>query len=263
MSRARVAIAGAFCLLGCSSESLVGLSVGADEAPRSLDFCSGLPALGSAPIIDGLSDSSFALRALPRDTWREPKNPLPSSEGAEYLLGWVPGGIYFYVQVLTPDVRPSPGEPLWCGDAVHLFLDGDGRFASPPSYDTPGTRQFIVPAPEGASPNTTRAGATGAPGSAFEAWRAPRFGAFLRDGGYSVEALITPSDLGAPLELVAGSQVGFSLSISVSGVRLVPNAGDPVCEGLRLGDFALALGDGACVSPHCNVDAFCSPTLEP
>lgn len=121
--------------------------------------------------------------------------------------------------------------------------------------------QFIVPAPQGTSPNTTRAGQTDPLATTLTAWASTRFGAFPRDGGYSVEALVSASDLGAPLQLSTGGHLGFSLGVSFSGVRSVPNPRDSACEGLRLGDVAVALGDGPCVSPHCNVNAFCSPTL--
>lgn len=244
--------------LGCSSESLVGLSGNQDQV-AVLDLCAKLPELSGPVVIDGSPDLSAPLVAMPRETWRDPQNPMPSALGAEYLVGWAPEGIYFYAQVDAPDVRPSPSETLWCGDAVHLFLDGDGRFAAAPSYDRPGTRQFIVAAPLGSSINTDRASTTD--GIELAGWSSSRFGAFPRSGGYSVEAVITAADLGANLQLAAQAAVAWSLSVSFSGMRSVPNPGDSACEGLRLGDVAVALGSGACVSPHCNVDAFCTAQL--
>ncbi len=220
-----------------------------------------LPELDAPAVIDGLPDLDLPLAEAPRATWREPQNPMPSSLDAKYLVGWATEGIYFYAQVNAPDVRPSPSETLWCGDAVHLFLDGDGRFADAPNYDRPGTRQFIVAAPRGSSPNTTRASATD--GIELTVWSSSRIGAFPRSGGYSVEAVITAADLGANLDLAVDARVAWSLSVSFSGVRSVPNPGDSACEGLRLGDVAVALGGGTCMSPHCNVDAFCSARLIP
>jgi hypothetical protein len=247
--------------VGCSSESLVGLSAPAKGATDAVDFCEKLPALGEAPLLDGVPDLDALLEPLPRETWREPSNPLPEGLAAEYLVGWSPAGIYFYEQVTAPEVRPSPSELLWCGDAVHLFLDSDGVYVNAPSYDVPGTRQFIVPAPQGTTPNTTRAGQTDPTAAQLAPWASNQFGAFPRDGGYSVEALVSASDLGAPLQLTADARVAFDISVSFSGARSVPNPADAACEGLRLGDLAVALGDGSCVSPHCNVNAFCSPTL--
>jgi len=247
---------------GCSSEALVGLTAQPDAAPSLASPCEQLLHLGGEPLIDGMPELNRTLLELPRDTWRDPQNPMPDGLGAEYQAAWTDAGLYLYVQVTVLELRPSLDDSLWCGDAVHLFVDSDGTFSAPPAYDAPGTRQFIVAAPaDGSTPNTTRAGVFTDTETVANSWVSPRFGAFPRPGGYSVEALIGANDLGVATAFAAASSTAFSVAVSFSGVRLVPNPSDASCEGRRLGDIALRFGAGDCVTPHCNVDAFCVSRL--
>ncbi len=190
--------------------------------------------------------------------------PIPTEHSAELAIAWHPDGVYFFVHVVSPTVRP-PGatDATYCGDGVEVYLDADGIFGAPPAYDSPGTRQFIIPAPTAAS--STRASAHVDATTGVE-WATGRAIAVRTGDGYVVEAFVKREDVFlTPGAFVSTSDVGIDVSVNVAAS--VDAAG--TC-GRRLGQYFLNATNrseppaGRCDGlPFCDVTAFCTPMLIP
>ncbi len=226
--------------------------------------CEGLPRLGGTPAIDGELEPGLSLEMVTPLGWRICQScagPLPAGHAMSYAAAWRDDGLYFFVEVTDPDRNPAAaGEELWRGDAVEIFVDHDGAFLSQPgSFDTPGTLQFIVAAPEDDSGSIAR-GARQRPAGPIGSWSSSDFIVVPTAAGYRVEALVSAADLGlGEWSLQAGDTVGIDLSHDVS---LPP--GPPASDGNRLGQYFLQIGPPPIDLddyPFRNEQVFCTPTL--
>ncbi len=226
-------------------------------ASKDLDYCSQLPRLVSAPAIDGTLECGLVLSPMQPLGWKS-ADAAPDKH-ANYAAAWHPDGLYVYVEVHGPSVATHPaGEPIFCGDAVELYVDADAETDDAGSYDAIGTMQFVVAAPSGdAPPDAWRF----KQGESQGAWISPSLRATQLPDGYSVEALITGPDVGLWQWLPEG-RLGFSLAIDVASAQ--PNL--PNREGCtsKSGQFFLRLADprGTCPGePWCDAAAFCTAAL--
>jgi len=229
-------------------------------APSTAPVCDRLDAIPDVPVIDGVVECGLRLVSLVPVGWTA-SEPIPSGHNAEFAIAWHADGVYFFVHVATPTLRPPDAtDPSYCGDGVEVYLDADGMFTAPPGYDEPGTRQLIVPAPIGAT--STRAHGYVSAGGEAE-WAAGRAIAMRTDDGYVVEAFVKREDVFlSPGTFSASGDVGIDVSVNVATTVDGPG----VC-GRRLGQYflqsATSMG-GACGGlPFCDVRAFCTPTLAP
>lgn len=228
------------------------------------DPCTSLPRLAEPPAIDGTLEPCLALLPIEPAGWTEPAMAIPVV--ARAAVAWRPDGLYAYVEVDDDALFPArPGaERAYCGDGVEIHVDDDGVYARAPDYDDPGTAQLIVAAP-----------ASGADIGTFgeryvfprdrQMWTDPRFSMHRRAGGYALEIFVGAGDLGrGTWTLEAGSRVGLDLAVNVSSADGT-STGDPLDCGARLGQFFLRTvpAGAACGLPHCDVAAFCTPTLAP
>ena len=221
--------------------------------------CEALPRLRMLPALDGRPDCEGSGVELPRDRWID-VDPLPPSHRVDVRVAWHPDGLYVHATIADDDVLPStlPSAP-WCGDAVHLFVDDDGTFEAPASYDDPGTAQVIVRAPDAA-------GATDAtrwdPSTGRGVWPSDDYVAMRTASGWVVEAFLRRERLGRTSSWRAGERLAWNLFVSVSGG---PEASreDPVCGDGRLGDYGLFdRREGATrLTPHASTTAFCEVAL--
>ena len=210
-------------------------------------------------MIDGVVECGLRLVPLAPIAWTGVE-PIPTDHSAEFAIAWHAEGVYFFVHVATPTVRPADAlEGSYCGDGVEVYLDADGVFAASPAYDQPGTRQFVVAAPLGAT--SSRAFGYVSTGAAEE-WTAGRAIAVRTGDGYVVEAFVKQEDLLLPPGTFGASGVvGINVAINVAAAVDAPS----VC-GRRLGQYFLRSApiDGLCSGlPFCDVRAFCTPTLAP
>ncbi|AKU96085.1 hypothetical protein AKJ09_02749 [Labilithrix luteola] len=228
-----------------------------------VDYCSAIPELPTEPIIDGVLDCDLPLAMVPSGNWNNNGVPKPADLSVEYAVAWRPAGkVYYFVHVHTSQRKPAAmdaGGDLFCGDACHLMLDNDGQYVSPPFYDDPGTRQFILEAP----PDDVTPVSIGLPNPRGPTtWSADTYRAFPVPDGYVVEAVLGANELGlAAWPLAEGGHIGFSLSIGVGGTPgMYPST--PSCE--KVGDHYLngvARTARASGLPHDTVGAFCNPRL--
>lgn len=226
------------------------------------DYCKALPALTIAPTLDGVIDGALVLHPLPESAWYPIRSPqAPAEERAAIAAAWRPDGLYVFARVTDPNVVATRSSAFYCEDAVEVFFDGDGRYTSAPRYDDPGTRQFVVAAPRGSSPEgraevyreAERLGLASA--TLFRSTPIP--------GGYAVEGFVPlmALGLGSTAKLAAGGRVGLDFQINVARQS---NAGtESSCQSLLPGVYILRLGGTGCGRPACDVGAFCTPVLEP
>jgi hypothetical protein len=226
----------------------------------STDYCTAVPFLPEAPVIDGVVDCGLTLAPLTPVGWSGSTGPDAT---AQYAVAWRPGGVYFFVAVTDPSLVPADATELtWQGDAVEIYADSDGVYAAPPSYDNPGTRQFTIAAPPDRQSSIARAQIwyTGSVSGAD--WTSTQYRAFGSPTGYVVEAFVTGPDLGlSALSLAAGGQVGMDLSIDVS----FPSDQGPDAGGFgnRFGQYYLRVAspDAGGGIPPFDPRAFCVPAL--
>lgn len=226
---------------------------------RENNACTQLMRLPDAPVIDGTLEPGLALQPLPRRGWNT-SAPFPEDFVARYAMAWRPDGLYAFVQITTPRVQASVIPNLFCGDAVELFVDADGTFSQAPAYDAPGAVQIVIPAP--ASNSDSEVADLYRTYERLGPWSQPSLVARRTTDGYVVEALVTASALGLAAWAPSG-KVAFNIAIDVSGM---PGASrDFACEG-RLGQFALRVdpgaNPGACALPYCNLQSFCTASLQ-
>jgi hypothetical protein len=224
-----------------------------EVVPTVSDECTELPYLPVPPFIDGLPECGLPLYALDPVGF-DPDAGSPDAVTV-YSVAWRPDGIYFFVRVTDPTaVPPDPGAPASFGDAVELYVDGDGTFTAAPAYDDPGTRRFVVAAPSGAVAPEAR-GEVWSGSRKISSWTSTQFRAYPRSFGYIVEAFVRAGDLGLPrLDYASGRAVAWDLGVDVS----YPLASTTGAEGHRLGRYVL---HGAPPPPETDVTAFCSATL--
>jgi hypothetical protein len=225
-------------------------------APTAETICDGLVPMPTSPVIDGRVDCGLSLQGFTPLGWSG-AGSVPAGRAARWAAAYRPDGLYLFVAVTTGALAPfgSDGTKFHCGDAVELFVDADGSYASPPSYDPTGSIQLVVQAP-GPGEASRKAGWRWRTGVSQGAWSGTFVSVPTADG-YAVEAFVRAADLGlASWSLAPGGHVGVTLAIDVAG----PPSPDPACP--RAGQYAATLApSGACVYPWCNVGAFCRPTL--
>lgn len=224
------------------------------------DYCAQIPALPSAPVIDGALDCGVVGRRIPTATWNGTAAE-PVDHEAWLAVAHRSDGLYVHVNVRgqAPVVHPSV-DPIYCGDVVELYVDADGVIDAAGNYDDPGTMQIIVAAPASEvdpDPHAERF----VQGSTQGPWTDGDFAVVWRADGYSVETFIRAADLGLATWSPSAS-VGVDVAIGVSGA-----SDDPELRcGRLLGQYFLRLGAGVagCDSgePWCSAGAFCLPTLE-
>jgi hypothetical protein len=232
-----------------------------DAAPS--DYCTALPALASPPVIDGILDLSPCLLVdMVPEFWSGPSPlpPFPPGNATQIAAAWRPDGLYVFLAVTTPAAFPADaGDPVFYGAGVELFIDNDGVYTSPPSYDDPGTIQIVVTSPASATGPTQRAeefrnAADEGP------WASTQYATFATAAGFTFEGFVAAADLGLTTwPLALGSTVGFDVAIDVS----FATASMTGPQGHRVGQyfFHVAPADAGIGSPFADPRAFCTPTL--
>jgi hypothetical protein len=246
-----------------------------------VDYCASIPPLPAAPVIDGLLDCGPALVPFTQVGWRgaAPLPPFPAGNSASVAAAWRPDGIYVFIAAATPAAFPAdPTSPVYFGAGAEIFIDDDGMYASPPSYDNPGTVQVIATAPAAPWVDGGADAAPDAPGdAALEAaddgaidgaadaladasagtpndghravlyrntmilgpWSSSQFGTFLTPDGFVFEGFFTAADLGLTAwSLAAGQHVGFDVAVDVSFPTPTMTGG----EGHRAGQYFFHVG---------------------
>jgi hypothetical protein len=227
---------------------------------RATDYCSALPRLPAVPVIDGALDCGLPLMRMPHAAWNGASTP---SEAHRTQLAFAhrPDGLYVYIEVRGQAPAPHPElDPIYCGDAIELYVDADGVLAADGSYDVPGTMQFVVAAPASlAAPNTHAELFTS--GVWQDTWLSTQYQLVWLEDGYVLEALIAAADLGLP-SWAPATAIGIDVVIDVAGA-----AGSPDLRcGLQLGQYfwrVSALTPSGCDGePWCDTRALCTPQLQ-
>lgn len=231
---------------------------------QGIDYCQGLPAMTGRPRIDGELDCGLPLAVIEPVGWTA-DGPVPASQSARFAAGWLPEGLYVYIEVTDPQLQHAPpGAPPWQGDGVEVYVDDDGVFADPVRYDAPGTVQVVAAAPRPGQLQIRR-GERYRDGQTLGVWVPDSFVSVPVPGGYVLEALIGARDLDrAEWTLADGQRLGLNLSINLSAGELADGDDDDagvMLEGERLGQYFLRVGGTGCAAPFCDVGSFCSPTL--
>jgi hypothetical protein len=232
------------------------------------DYCSAIPPLLAPPVIDGVLDCGPALVPVTPQDWSGPSPlpPFPPGNSCELAAAWRPDGLYVFIAVTTPAYFPADtGSPIYDGAGVEIFVDNDGVYANAPTYDNPGTIQFIVPAPPSGATVSTRA--DGLRNSVdFETWTSSQFGVYPTPAGFTFEGFIGAADLGlTSWSLASGSAIGFDIAIDVSYTTSAQTG----TQGHRVGQYFFhvappPVGDAAAIGlPFQDPRAFCTPTLAP
>jgi hypothetical protein len=247
--------------LSLTAEASADASEGdASAVPSVLIRCDQVPALGAAPVIDGVLEPGLTLLRWLDDG----ASNVPAGIVATVAVAYRPDGLYFFVNVEDPTRDPAPAADLaYCGDSVELFVDGDGTLQAPPAYDDPGTIQLIAAAPVDAVTPSHR-------GERFRystslgmgvdkgAW-AGNFIVVPTARGYAVEALVVARDLDlATWALAPGGKIGWNLSLNIGGPE---DAGIDACTTRSQQIHLRQAASGACTAPYCNASSFCTPTL--
>lgn len=193
--------------------------------------------------------------------------PVPAQAGAaaerklEYAAAFSDAGLYLYVRVLgLPVTRHAADEPLFCGDAVELFVDADGVLDPLGMYESSGTLQFVIAAPDALDPGASRIEAAKfMQGQPFGPWVSTAPKLLPLPDGYAVELLIAAADLGLWSWQPAG-QLGFDLAVDFAAAG--PTT-DGLCKTGRDQAFLrLAPELPPCAGrPWCDTRAFCVPQL--
>ena len=253
--------AGGIVLIG-REEAVATCAPACAAAPAgcAVDYCASRPALAAAPTLDGVLECGLSLTAIDPAGWSG-NEAKPADLAVAYAAAWRPDGIYFFVQVEEAQRLPAPlTSPVYCGDAVHVFVDDDGTYTAAPAYDVPGTLQLVAAAPSDASTPASR-GTIFAPPQPGSAWNAAHFRAFPTAAGYALEAFVPSDDLGHAAPYFAqGAHVGVDVAVSYGGTPSL--YGDATCP--KRGDFVLRRISRSAVSaglPHDDTRAFCNPVL--
>ncbi len=228
-------------------------------APPGLDDCKAIAAMPAAPVIDGVLDCGVALWNMPLDGWTG-TGSVPGGVKTQIGAAWRADGLYLFVRVTGAGANryPAPsGDGQWCGDAVELFVDDSGTYSHPPSYDVPGTMQFILEAPSNAM-STATVGETFQDGNDNGPWS----GAFVTvrtADGFDAEAFVQAADLGLMgWTLIASHHVGLDVAVDLGDPTQMPAS----CPLLGQYEIQKVATDASCTKPACNVHEFCNPVLQ-
>jgi hypothetical protein len=229
------------------------------ELASTIDYCTEMPALDTAPVIDGVLDCGPPLLPMPENAWNG-ASALPAAHEAQLALAARPDGLYVYIEVRGQAPAPHPAaDEIYCGDAIELYVDADGMIGTDGAYDDPGTMQFIVAAPASAeAPNVHAARYRG--GAALGPWSSTHYALTWFADGYALEALIVAADLNLTSWTPATS-LGLDVVVDVAGP---PESPDLRC-GVQLGQYFLRVSSitpSSCGGePWCDARAFCFPML--
>jgi hypothetical protein len=250
------------CMDGPADGFILRQNVDSGVRTDQIASCERLPRLESQPQIDGQPELGLLTVPMSNDLWFNDATNDASTRPDDVNVQWAAGhgtfGLYFLVEIDTPRLSPATADlEGWCGDGVEIYVDHDAVFRPDGRYDDMGTQQFLVTAP--VAGGTSRRGevSIGFSGS-DRPWPSTRFAAFARPGGYTVEAIVTPSDFdldGWTIE--AGNPIGFNLGINVSRT----DASQNVLCGSRLGQLFLRATEMD--PPYNSTRAFCVATLAP
>jgi len=218
------------------------------------DECTEVPALSVPPFIDGLPECGLPLYLATPQGFDGDAAAVDAV--ASYGVAWRPNGVYFFIRVTDPTAVPPDGaQPASYGDGIELFVDADGSFAAPPAYDDPGTRRFVIAAPNDATTPAARGEVWSGSDEIASSWESRSFRAYPKSFGYVVEAFIGATDLGlSRLDLVSGSAIAWDVAIDVS----FPTPAETGSAGHRLGRYLVR---GGPTSPETDVRAFCRANL--
>lgn len=137
-------------------------------------------------------------------------------------------------------------------------MDSNGVYNHPPSYDVPGTMQFIVEAPTDAM-NTATVGEKFQDGNDLGAWSG-EFVTVRTADGFDAEAFVQAADLGlTSWTLAAARHVGLDVAVDLGDPTGMPAS----CPLLGQYEMRQIVTDAACAKPACNVYEFCNPGLAP
>jgi hypothetical protein len=226
----------------------------------NVDYCTGLPLLPAAPVIDGILDCGPELVDLTPVDWSGPAPlpPFPSGNSAMLAVAWRPAGLYVFVSVTTPTAIPADtGSPAFYGAGVEVYVDSDGIFPAAPAYDNPGAIQLVATAPSG-SMATVRG--EGYRDSTDEGpWASTQFGTFPTTSGFVFEGFVVAADLGlARWALASTLQIGLDVAVDVS----YTTASMTGAQGHRVGQYFLNVGMPPIEPPFEDVRSFCTPVLD-
>jgi hypothetical protein len=232
-----------------------------------VDYCSRLPPLPAPPIIDGVLDCGPALVPAPPIDWIGP-SPLPTfpdGNAVQVAVAWRPDGLYVFMAVTTPAAFPAElSDPVFYGAGVELFVDDDAIYASPPTFDNPGTIQLVIAAPPDSMTPGRRA--EGFRNAADEGpWASSQYATYPTATGFVFEGFVVAADLGlSTWALGPGDAVGLDLAVDVS----YPTAAMTGPQGHRVGQYffhVTTVPDDAAAfgMPYGDPRSFCAPTLAP
>jgi hypothetical protein len=225
-----------------------------------VNYCTALPFLPAAPVIDGVLDCGPQLLPIVAVGWSGP-GVVPAGNSASVAAAWRPDGLYVYVEVTCPQlIIAGSGEYAWEGDGVELYVDNDGVFPDSPLYDDAGTtEQLVTEAPDSSTSNSTT-GEVWRNASYVGPWTSKSFELYGTETGYVLEAFIVASDLNLTTwSLASGAMVGFNIAVNVAFASPTTTGGD----GHRLGQFFMYIGPPPDGPPFDDVRSFCTPVLGP
>lgn len=234
------------------------------------DYCSTLPPMAQAPVIDGVLDlSPCVLQDVTPQMWigPTPLPPFPPGNSSRLAAAWRPDGVYMYVEVTTPAAFPAElTDPSFYGAGAELFVDDDGTSDAAPSFDNPGAIQIVVTSPAVSDAGTPLPGPTQRAEryrNAVDegAWTSSRFATFPTAYGFVLEAFVAAADLDLTTwNLAQGSTVGFDVAVDVSFTTMAMT--DP--QGHRVGQyfFHVAPADAGIGAPYGDPRSWCTPTLQ-
>jgi hypothetical protein len=221
------------------------------------DFCTRLPALANAPVIDGVLDCGLTLQAIDPKGW-DGMSPIPAGQATKLAAAVRSNGVYLYIEVHGHAAAPHPaGSAIYCGDAVELYVDASGTYDSAGKYSQPGTIQFIIAAPS--SSGTTVEAMRYIDGTDHGAWTTSEMKTRVLGDGFAIEAFVRAADL----DLNAWSpkkKLGFDVGVDVSAPAGTTN----LRCGQQIGQYFMHVTDqtDTCSGqPYCDTRAFCTPAL--
>jgi hypothetical protein len=224
------------------------------------DYCTQLPTLSQAPVIDGELDCGPPLMVLEPVGWNSAE-PIPANQVTRFAAASRPDGLYFYVEVRGNSPVPHQnGQPVYCGDAIELYVDADGTVDENGNYDQPGAVQLVVAAPSAQEDRSLDA-------ERFEngvsqgIWISKSVKTVILSDGYGLEAFLVAADLGL-WDWPSSDRIGFDIGINIAGDS---TGAAPGC-GLRLGQYYLRVSsttDPCGGAPWCDTRSFCISELTP
>jgi hypothetical protein len=216
-------------------------------------YCSTIPPLPAAPVIDGVLDCGPPLLPMMPASWNG-TGTLPAGNSASIAVAYRSNGLYVFVQVVTPIAIPADsGKPPFDGAGAEIFLDSDGVFTGGTTYDNPGAMQFIAEAPGATSPTQIGDGYRNA--VLQNSWTS-QYGTYKTPTGFVLEAFVVGSDLGlTSWTLASGGKIGFDISVDVSFTDTTTMS----TQGHRNGQYFLFVGGGQIYN---DPQSMCVPQLQ-